>query len=230
MDEHEIRRRVAEFEAAIGWYQRIDLGNGITTKTRRIFGEDIDHPRKRWLEVAPAVPANLSGMSVLDIGCNAGFVCFEAIRRGASRVLGVDLKQEYIDQAKFCAEVLGADVEFRVLDIADLADLDETFDLVFCVGILYHCADILGAVRAISDTAHDRLILETAIEPIDSNVPLVRYSRVSQFSPAFEGGNGLPGHWHPNFAALEAFFAERGFTAIDRLFEDGRRGGIVARR
>lgn len=230
MNEDQIRERIAEFDAGIGWYQNIDLGNGIQTKSRRIYGEEIDHPRKRWNEVEPAVPEDLTGKSVLDIGCNAGYICFEAVRRGASRVVGIDLKQEYIDQARFCADVLGADVDFHVMSIYDLRQLDETFDLVFCVGILYHCADILKAVESVSAVAADRLIVETAIEPIESDLPLVRYSRVSQFSPAFQGGNGLPGHWHPNFVALESFFEEQGFSSIDRLFEDKRRGGIVARR
>ena len=209
MNEQQIRERIAEFDAGIGWYQDIDLGNGIHTKSRRIYGEDIDHPRKRWSEVEPAVPADLTGKAVLDIGCNAGYICFEALRRGASRVVGIDLKQEYVDQANFCAEVLGADVDFKVMSIYDLKQLGETFDLVFCVGILYHCADILPAVESVSAVASDLLVVETAIEPIDSDLPLVRYSRVSQFSPAFQGGNGLPGHWHPNFAALESFFAEQ---------------------
>lgn len=230
MDEDAVRARIAEFDAGIGWYQDIDLGNGVHTKSRRIYGEEIDHPRRRWAEVESAVPQDLIGKTVLDIGCNAGYICFEAVRRGAKRVVGIDLKQDYVDQANFCAEVLGVDVDFRVMSIYDLAQLDETFDVVFCVGILYHCADILSAVSSVSSAAADLLIVETAIEPIESDLPLVRYSRVSQFSPAFEGGNGLPGHWHPNFTALESFFAEQGFTSIERLFEVGRRGGIVARR
>lgn len=134
-----------------------------------------------------------------------------------------------IDQATFYVEARNVDVDFRVMDLYDLPDLARQFDLVFCVGILYHCRDILRAVHSVSEVCRSRLILETAIEPIDSDLPLVRYSRVSQFSPAFEGGNGLPGHWHPNFAALEAFFDEEGF-AVKRLLENGRRGGIVADR
>ena len=37
-----------------------------------------------------AVPDDLSGQSVLDIGCNGGFYSFEMKRRGARRVVGVD--------------------------------------------------------------------------------------------------------------------------------------------
>lgn len=228
MDKELIKNKVSEMDLVMGWYQNIDLGNGIQTKTRRIYGEEIDHPKSRWQEILPAVPDNLEGKSVLDIGCNAGYIAFEAKSRGAERVVGVDLKQVYIDQANFCADVKGMDIDFRVMNIYDLKKLAMQFDLVFCVGLLYHCYDILSAVRIVSEVTKHQLILETAIENIDSDLPLVRYSRWSQFSPAFKGGNGLPGHWHPNFPALEAMFSERGFKKIDKLFEKGRRGGIVA--
>ena len=52
------------------------------------------------------MPADLTGRSVLDIGCNAGFYSFEMKRRGAARVLGVDSNPRYLDQARFAARVL----------------------------------------------------------------------------------------------------------------------------
>lgn len=62
----------------MGRYQDIDLGNGLSTRSRRVWGEDLDHPKRRWKNIEPAVPLDMSGMSVLDIGCNAGFVSFQA--------------------------------------------------------------------------------------------------------------------------------------------------------
>jgi ribosomal protein L11 methylase PrmA len=53
-------------------------------------------------------------MSVLDIGCNAGFHSFEMKKRGAGRVVGIDFDDYYLDQARFAAEVLDLDdIEFR---------------------------------------------------------------------------------------------------------------------
>jgi SAM-dependent methyltransferase len=45
------------------------------------------------------LPTSLKGKSVLDIGCNEGFFCAEAVRRGATRVLGLDNSQAAIDFA-----------------------------------------------------------------------------------------------------------------------------------
>lgn len=231
-DEAAIRERVRYFdEAGLGWYQNIDLGGGISTKSRRVFGEDIDHPRQRWTGIASAVPKSLAGMSVLDIGCNAGFICFEAMDRGATDVVGIDFKQGYIDQAQFCAEVRGQNVDFRVGSIYDLPKLGRTFDFVFFVGLLYHCKYMMTAIEAVSRVCGSTMIVETAIHPEKSDIPLVRYVRSSQYGGAdAPGAAHLPGVWHPNMTALKAMFEEQGFADVKDLFTQGGRGGIVARR
>lgn len=229
--EREIREKIKEFDEGIGWYQDIDLGSGIHTKTRRIWGEEIDHPRIRWEEIARAVPADLSGYSVLDVGCNAGYIAFEAKRRGADYVCGVDLKQEYIDQARFCAEVKNVDVDFRTLDVSKLETLGRKFDLVFFVGLLYHCKYLSTALDQVANVTKSRIIVESAIHPDDSDIPLVRFVRSSQYmGPQAKGAARLTGHWHPNMTALKDFFYERGFSKINVLFKKGGRGGIVAER
>lgn len=229
--EAEIDSRIAELDRDPGWYQDIDLKNGRSTKTRRVWGEELDHPRKRWAEVAPAVPDDMTGMSVLDIGCNAGYFAFQAKDRGAADVLGIDMNQGYIDQAKFAAEVRGQDVSFEVRDIYDLTKIGRSFDFVFCVGILYHCKYLKQAVEQVGAVTEGTVVVETAIHPGNRDLPLVRFVRSSQYSgPDADGAARLPGHWHPNMTALKDLFAECGFATVDELFTDGGRGGIVARR
>ena len=55
------------------WFHRIDLGNGIFTKTESVMGEPVDHPRESWEVIQRCLPADLTGKSVLDVGCNGGF-------------------------------------------------------------------------------------------------------------------------------------------------------------
>jgi tRNA (mo5U34)-methyltransferase len=47
-----------------------------------------DYPNVKWRRFQHAIPEDLSGKSVLDIGCNGGFYAIEMKRRGADRVLG----------------------------------------------------------------------------------------------------------------------------------------------
>ena len=51
------------------WFHNIDLG-GIKTAPDHFLG---DYPNVKFREFAHAIPADLTGKSVLDIGCNAGF-------------------------------------------------------------------------------------------------------------------------------------------------------------
>ena len=228
--EHDIEIRLAELGQNPGWYQDIELPGGRHTKTRRVGGEDIDHPRKRFREVEPALPRDMTGMSVLDIGCNAGHFAFQAADRGATTVVGVDRHPGYIDQAKFCAEVRGQDVDFLVMDIYDLPSLGQTFDFVFCVGILYHCKYIKQAVESVCTVSGSTVVVETAIHPGNNDLPLIRFVRASQYvGPNASGAARLPGHWHPNMTALKDLFSEGGFR-VQELFTDGGRGGIVAYR
>ncbi|MGI9110773.1 MAG: methyltransferase domain-containing protein, partial [Gaiellaceae bacterium] len=94
-------------------------------------------PAFKWKAVLPHLPADLSGWTALDIGCNAGFYAFELARRGA-RVTGVDVDDHCLTQARWAAERLGLDdlVELRRGTIYDLAETDEQWDLVLFMGVL----------------------------------------------------------------------------------------------
>ena len=46
------------------------------------------------------MPDSFKGLYVLDIGCNEGFFCIDAINRGANRVVGIDSSPDFIKKAK----------------------------------------------------------------------------------------------------------------------------------
>lgn len=225
----EIIEKVAEFEEGIGWYQNIDLAPNLNTKKRILWGEDIDHPRRRWEEVLSGVPEDLTGKSVLDIGCNAGFIAFEAKKRGADYVCGIDYKQEYIDQAIFCNDVLGYDVDFKVHSVYDLDALARQFDIVFFVGVLYHNYHFTSAIDQIVSICNERLILESAVMNKESKIPLVEFVGMFNYDgPESIRAKRLPGHWHPNMTAIKCILHEKGFKNVEKLFKTGGRGGFVA--
>jgi tRNA (mo5U34)-methyltransferase len=118
----EIERRVQELGE---WFHNLDL-SGVRTAPDHFLG---DYPNIKWRSFAHAIPADLKGRSVLDIGCDAGFCSLEMKRREATRVVGIESDGTYLAQARFAAEVKGADIEFRQFDVYDVAQLGERFDL-----------------------------------------------------------------------------------------------------
>ena len=219
MEMDAIKARISELDDDPGWYQNIDLKNGLQTKTRCVWGEKIDHPRERWEAVASAFPQSFEGKTVLDVGCNAGFFSFVAAERNAKYVCGLDYNEKYIEQAKFANDVRGSNVDFRVGSTNALSSLNKSFDITLCIGLLYHVSDIWGAIREISRVTKEMAIVESAIHNDNDKLPLVRVAGQK---------TSLPGTWHPNIAALRELFELADFKRTEPLFKDGARGGIVA--
>ena len=172
----EIRSRIVELAP---WYQNLELAEDVWTKDldgdRDIFSRH-DIPGPLWRVIAKDLP-DISGWRVLDIGCNAGYMCFAAKRLGAGSVLGVDSNlgagTSFIEQATFCRDVLGLDVEFREESFFEL-EPERPFDLVLFCGVLYHLEDYataLDKVAALTVPTHGLVVLETAIEPVTRTLP-----------------------------------------------------------
>jgi len=154
----ELRRTVA----ALGdWYQRVYLGGGVHT----LEWPHAAHHETVWAALEPALPADLHGLSVLDVGANAGWFSLQAKRRGAERVLGLEPDPRYLAQAEFCRDVWGAEVEYRELGAEHLDAVDEAFDLVLATGILYHLRHPLLALEQAGRLCRDAIVVETEVIP-----------------------------------------------------------------
>lgn len=223
------RRLRTQVEALAPWFQNIDLGHGITTAPDHFLG---DYPAFKFRRFADALPADLTGKSVLDIGCNAGFYAIEMKRRGAARVLGIDSDERYLDQARLASAALGfADIEFARLDVYDVAKLGETFDLVIFMGVLYHLRHPLLALDLIREhVAGDMLLFQTMQQGSDGVIDVPEdhpFHKPGTFDPpdyfddpAYpklhfierEFASDWTNWWAPNAACSRAMLRAAGFT------------------
>src|SRR5712691_6005196 len=80
------------------WFHNMELAPGLFTNAEHFLG---NYPAQKWEIISRSIPDNLSGMTVLDIGCNAGFHSVELKKRGARRVMGLDHDPHYLAQARF---------------------------------------------------------------------------------------------------------------------------------
>jgi SAM-dependent methyltransferase len=131
-------------------YHRIELGYGLATE-----GRDRSNTARQIF------PDDLTGKSVLDLGCSEGALCFEAARRNASRVVGLDVEPDTIRKNKLKADCLGLDVEFGTIDLERDA-LSEKFDYVMCLNVLHHLTNPLSVLNSLIEIADERMILEMA--------------------------------------------------------------------
>ncbi|HZV34212.1 MAG TPA: TIGR04290 family methyltransferase [Verrucomicrobiae bacterium] len=223
----QIQQRINELGQ---WFHNMDL-RGVQTAPNHFLG---DYPRLKWQTFAHAIPEDLEGRSVLDIGCNAGFYSLEMKRRGAGRVVGIDSDPAYIAQAKFAAEVCGAeDIELRQLSVYDLAQLGEKFDVVLFMGVLYHLRHPLLALDLIHEhVAGDLLVFQTmqrgsnAVENVAENPSFHEKDMFDR--PGFprmyfiekKYANDPTNWWIPNRACSEAMLRSAGFEILNHPEEE----------
>jgi len=212
-----------QVHALAPWFHNIDL-RGIHTAPDHFLG---DYPRVHWETFHDALPWDLRGRTVLDIGCNAGFFSIEMKRRGAARVVGIDSDERYLAQARLAAEVTEVDIELHKMNVYEVAALHERFDLVLFMGVLYHLRHPLLALDILHEHAvGDLLLFQTMIRGSDKAGAIAGdypFSERAVFDrPDFprlhfvEGKySGDPTNWWiPNRACAEAMLRSAGFAVI----------------
>jgi len=218
----------ADLEArirALGpWFHNLTI-RGVQTAPDHFLG---DYPSLKWRQFAHAIPADLTGRTVLDIGCNGGFYSLEMKRRGAARVVGIDWDPAYLAQARFAADAEGADIEFRQLSVYDVAALEERFDIVMFMGVLYHLRHPLLALDLLYEhVVGDLLVFQSMLRGSASEIevaPDYPFAEERIFdNPAFprlhfieHKYSGDPTNWWvPNQTAIAAMLRSAGFVVTD---------------
>ncbi len=220
MNREELSQRVR----ALGdWFQNIDL-DGVKTAPGHFLG---DYPNCKWQRFQHAIPDDLQGKSVLDIGCNAGFYTIEFKRRGAGRTVGIDSDERYLDQARLAAEVCGADIEFIQMDVYEVASLRERFDVVLFMGVLYHLRYPLLALDILHEHAVGELMVFQSM--LRGSSRTARYAKDYPFEarahfdePEYPKmhfveqrySNDETNWWIPNKSCIEAMLRSSGFRVV----------------
>jgi tRNA (mo5U34)-methyltransferase len=217
MTPEQIRERISDLGE---WFHNIDL-RGIQTAPHHFLG---DYPRFKWKRFESAIPADLHGATVLDIGCNGGFYAIEMKKRGADRVVGIDSDEGYLAQARFAAEVCGVDIELQQMSVYEVGRLEEHFDLVLFMGVLYHLRHPLLALDLIHEhVARDTVVFQSMLrgsddaEPIADDYPFTQtavfdrpgYPKMHFVENLYAGDP--TNWWIPNRACVEAMLRSAGF-------------------
>ena len=145
----------ASVRALSPWFHNFRFG-AVETAPDHFLG---DYPRVKWQCFESALPPDLHGATVLDIGCNGGFYSIEMKRRGADRVVGIDVDRRYLQQAQLAAQLSDVEIELRQMSVYEIAQLDERFDIVLFMGVLYHLRHPLLALDLIRAHVATQLVV-----------------------------------------------------------------------
>jgi hypothetical protein len=134
-----------------------------------------NHLRRIVQIVADITNQPLGNLRVLDLACLEGLYGIEFARHG-SEVIGIEGREANIEKARFAKDVIGLDgITFAQDDVRHLSvEKYGRFDVVLCLGILYHLdnPDIFGFVESLSEVCRRVAIIDThvGISPNKSHI------------------------------------------------------------
>jgi tRNA (mo5U34)-methyltransferase len=214
--------------ASLGpWFHNLHLPDGTQTEQTHFLG---DFPSYKWRALDPHLPERLDGWTALDIGCNAGYYSFELARRNA-RVTGIDVDPHYLRQARWAAKELGLEgaVEFRQMQVYDLAADVQKYDLVLFMGVFYHLRYPLLGLDIVARRTDKLMVFQTMTIPGMEVYPDTKDHPIDQRQVLQEPGwprmafiehrfaSDPTNWWVPNHAAVEAMLRSSGMEVRTHL-------------
>lgn len=208
------------------WFHNLHLPDGTQTAPTHPLG---DFPAFKWRDISAHLPADLTGWTALDIGCNAGFYSLELAKRGA-RVVALDKEEHFLRQAEWAIAQfgLGDRIEIRRGQIYDLARWSERFDLVLFLGVFYHLRYPLLGLDLVAERTRRLLLFQTLTMPGDEVVETPEdqpfENRAALAAPGWPKmafierklAGDLTNWWAPNHAGVEAMLRSTGLRVVSR--------------
>lgn len=126
---------------------------------------------RRRLEHLAGLGLDIAHSSVLEVGAGIGD-CTDFFIDRACRVVTSDAREEIVNMLR----MKYPDIKVLKLDLDNSPkDFNDTFDIVYCYGVLYHLNNPAGALRFLSHCCRRMLLLSTVVSyGSDSNVTPVK--------------------------------------------------------
>jgi tRNA (mo5U34)-methyltransferase len=198
--DHYTPRELYERALQISWFHSVDLGEGYFTRGLIKSKEHLAIEAQQW-----QFPSDLTGKTVLDIGCADGAYSVLALRRGAKSVLAVD--DQVTGGLQFLLKAKAFAFEFQNISLFSDQFLKlPSFDFVIFAGVLYHLQDPVAALKRVRGVTGGRALLETHINgSLGDDKPYLMFYEDAEL-------NNDPTNWvGPNMPCVEGMVRTAGF-------------------
>lgn len=209
------------------WFHNLHLPDGAQTAPDHPLG---DFPALHWDKLADAVPQDLAGWRVLNIGCNAGFYSFALAKRGA-HIIGIDNDEHCLLQAHWAAKRFGLEhrMEFKQGTVYDLARESQRFDFVWFTDVFQQVRYPMLALDIVRSLTTRLMMFQTSMLPDDAPpspeaAPLNVVSTARDAMPAPSspkmafiepsGDAAITQRWALNHAGADVLLRNAGFKIV----------------
>ena len=169
------------------------------------------------------LPEDLTGLRVLDIGCAEGFFSFEAERRGAREVIGIDSFPASVRRFNILKAARQSNATAFLMNVYDLdPERLGTFDLVLFYGVFYHLKHPQYALERIRSVCTGELLFQTHMyeEPAVEGTPWARFYPHGMLSGSESQDFDPTVFWLFNSACCVAMLDHVGFTDVSIISTD----------
>ncbi len=176
----------------------------------RLFGQKIDaewRSDRKWNRIREHL-GDLSGKRILDLGCGNGYYMFRAAAQKPKFILGLDPAPFFYLQFEMFQQYLqNPNLQIDLLGHEHLYLFEKTFDVVMCMGVIYHHANPIDLLRQLKKTIRvsGQLLIETQAIPGDHSVALFPEERYAKARNVF---------FVPTVACLENWMRRAGFADV----------------
>lgn len=153
---------------------------------------------------------NLKDKCVADIGCNNGYYMFRMLEQSPTKIVGFDPSPLCLTQFDFINHFVKSDIKYELLGIEHLEFYKEKFDTIFCLGVLYHRPDPVGALKSLKKglNKNGELFLDTFMIDGEEEIALTpnkTYSKIPNI------------YFVPTIPALKNWCLRAGFKEFEVL-------------
>ena len=145
-----------------------------------------------------------------DIGCNNGYYLFRMLTHKPNKLIGFDPSALYYSQFQLMNHFVQSNIIYELLGVEHVEFYEHQFDILFCLGVLYHRSDPVGMLKSLYKGLNEggELILDTFMIDGEDEVcltPKERYSKIPNI------------YFIPTVNALKNWCLRAGFESVEVL-------------
>ncbi len=153
---------------------------------------------------------NLEGKVVGDIGCNNGYYLFRMLKHKPKKLVGFDPSALFYTQFSFINHFIKSNITYELLGVEHLGIYEHKFDVLFCLGVLYHRSDPIATLKSLYKGLENggELYLDTFMIDGEEDVALTPFERYSKIPNIY---------FIPTINALKNWCHRAGFESVEVL-------------
>ncbi len=153
---------------------------------------------------------NLKDKNVADIGCNNGYYMFRMLEQNPRKITGFDPSPLCLTQFQFINHFIKSSIDYELLGIEHLEFYEEKFDVIFCLGVLYHRSDPIAALKSLKKglLKGAELYLDTFMIEGEEDIALTPQKTYSKIPNIY---------FIPTIPALKNWCMRAGFSEVEIL-------------